>query len=671
MRRMFYPAMCLMGQLRYGAKFVLIGGMSLVVILVLVLVLLSDLRNAMRHTENGLDGLRVMDKVHRVIEFAQQHRGLSSGVLNGNAAMREPRAAKEKQVEEAFAMAEATLPQILRKRPEWQRIRESWQAIARGGLGWTPAESIRRHSEMIDQMILFLVEIGDHSGLTLESDLAAYYMVDTIVSKMPELLEYLGLTRARGTGVLARKALLPEVKIDLISSLALMEGALRGQNINLEKIGQADPVLKAALQSGGSDFTASTHKVFSVVREEVLGERFSISPEAYFALTTALLDQGYKIIFESLLPQLESRLQARLVSDRWRLIGVGSLAATVMLLVAYLLAGTALSVRESVHIFQEGARRMAEGDLTVAFVTPGRDELHHAGQDFNAMAQSLRSLLARVKADVDDLRRSADELATNSEAIGQASIQQSDAATGMAASVQEMTVGVDAIAQNARDVETLSDDSAQLARQGGAVVDGVVSEIRDIAQSVNEAAATVEELGRESERISAIVAAIQDVAAQTNLLALNAAIEAARAGEAGRGFAVVADEVRKLSERTAQSAHEISAMIAAVQSGTAASVSGMQAGVARVAGGVVQAENAGRSIGEIRARSGQVREAVSGISASLREQSAASTELARHVERIAQMAEENNAAVQGSLDTARRLHRLASLLDEEVRGFRV
>ena len=671
MRRVFYPAMCLMGQLRYGAKFVLIGGLSLVVILVLVLVLLSDLRNTMRLTENGLDGLRVLGKVHRVIEFTQQHRGLSSGVLNGNAAMREPRSAKEKQVEEAFAAAEAVLPQVLRVRPEWQRIRESWQAIARGGLAWTPAESIRRHSEMIDQMILFLVEIGDHSGLTLESDLAAYYMVDTIVSKMPQLLEYLGLTRARGTGVLARKALLPELRIDLISSLALMEGALRGQNINLEKIGQADPVLKAALQSGGGGFTASTHKVFSVVREEVLGERFSISPDAYFALTTALLDQGYKIIFESLLPQLEIRLQSRLASDRWRLVGLGSLAATVMLLVAYLLAGTALSVRESVRIFQEGARRMAEGDLTVAFVTPGRDELHHAGQDFNAMAQSLRSLLARVKADVDDLRRSADELATNSEAIGQASIQQSDAATGMAASVQEMTVGVDAIAQNARDVESLSDDSAQLASQGGEVVDGVVNEIRGVAQSVNEAAATVEELGRESERISAIVAAIQDVAGQTNLLALNAAIEAARAGEAGRGFAVVADEVRKLSERTAQSAHEISAMIAAVQSGTAASVSGMQAGVARVAGGVAQAELAGRSIGEIRARSRQVREAVSGISASLREQSAASTELARHVERIAQMAEENNAAVQGSLDTARRLHRLASLLDEEVRGFRV
>lgn len=130
-----------MGQLRYGAKFVLIGGLSLVVILVLVLVLLSDLRNTMRLTENGLDGLRVLGKVHRVIEFTQQHRGLSSGVLNGNAAMREPRSAKEKQVEEAFAAAEAVLPQVLRVRPEWQRIRESWQAIAR----WAGLDASREH----------------------------------------------------------------------------------------------------------------------------------------------------------------------------------------------------------------------------------------------------------------------------------------------------------------------------------------------------------------------------------------------------------------------------------------------------------------------------------------------------------------------------------------------
>ena len=671
MRQAFQPAMRLMGQLRYAAKFALVGGLALLVILVLVGVLVTDLRRALLQTENELDGVRMLRHMQKVVELSQQHRGLSSGFLSGNAAMREPRAAKEKEVEEAFARADAALAPALRSRPEWQRIRQSWSALQSSGLSLSPPESVKRHSEMIDQLLLFLVEIGDHSGLTLESDMVSFYMVDTVLAKMPEMLEYLGLTRARGIGALARKAVSPELRIDLVSSLALMEGSLRTQNINLEKIGQGAPEVRAALLAASEAFNANTRKVFVLVREEVLGERFAITPDAYFATTTAVLDQGYKIIYEALLPQLEQRLQLRQQAERGRLVGLGGLAAGVTVLVAYLLVGMALSVQESVHIFQVGARRMAEGDLTAEFVTPGRDELNQAGQDFNAMAGALRSLLARVKANVDELRRAADALSVSSEEIAKGAAQQSDAAAGMAASVQEMTVGVDNIAQNAREVQALSDDSAGLASRGGDIVDAVVCEIRGVAETVNRAASAVEALGQQSDRISAIVGAIKDVAGQTNLLALNAAIEAARAGEAGRGFAVVADEVRQLSERTAQSTQEIAAMIGAVQSGTAASVAGMQEGVERVAGGVAQAEQAGTAIAEIRGRSHQVREAVTGISASLREQSAASTELARNVERIAQMAEESNAVVQGSLETAHRLHQLAGLLSEELQRFRV
>ena len=174
----------------------------------------------------------------------------------------------------------------------------------------------------------------------------------------------------------------------------------------------------------------------------------------------------------------------------------------------------------------------------------------------------------------------------------------------MAASVEQMTVGVDHIAKNAQDVQRYSEDSGAVADRGGRIVQEVVLEIQEIAETVNASALAVEDLGRQSDQISAIVGTIKDIADQTNLLALNAAIEAARAGETGRGFAVVADEVRKLAERTAKSTQEIARMIDAVQQGTGTAVTRMKRGVERVASGVELAQSAGVAIEKAGAASG-------------------------------------------------------------------
>jgi methyl-accepting chemotaxis protein len=659
-----------MNRLRYGAKFWLLGCAVGLVIAVLLYSVFVGLNRDIVAARAEVAGLQMLKPMNVMVQNMQQHRGLSSGVLNGNDAMKDKRAAKEKEAAEALAATEAVLSPVLRETAAWKSIRQDWENIRAQGLSWTAPENIKRHSVMIANVLQFMAEVADHTQLTLDPVMDSYYSMDTVVTKMPAMLEQLGITRARGTGVLSKKELSPQMRNDLAAQVAQMEGTLRAQNVNLEKTMRYAPQLQGALSGPTRDFAAGSEKIFALVREDILTEKFATAPQDYFAAVTQVIDLGYKVMYETLIPQFEQQLERRIADSRRVLFLEIGLAVFVALLVGYLGMGTYYSVLGSVSDFSQGARRMAEGDLTATFESEGADELHAAAKDFNAMGMAFRKLLGGVQGDVRKLSMAAEQLASSSQQISASTSAQSDSASSMAAAVEQMTVGVDHISRNAEDAQRYSRESDAVAAQGVQIVQSVVREIEGIAQTVNQSAVAVEALGQQSQQISAIVDTIKEIADQTNLLALNAAIEAARAGESGRGFAVVADEVRKLAERTAKSTQEISGMIDAIQSDTTIAVTSMKQGVERVASGVEQAQLAGETISQVQQQSRQVVDAVSEITVALREQSAASTEIAQNVERIAQMAEENNAAASGNAATAGTLRNLAQTLSAAIARFR-
>jgi methyl-accepting chemotaxis protein len=671
MQALFAPAIALMNRLGYSRKYAVMGALALAAIVVLLFGLYNSLDKVIRTSQHELAGIEAVKPLAKLVQHVQQHRGMSAALINGNEAMKDKRAAKEADVVAATKAVEPKLLAALQANNVWKKILADWDAIRKDGLGWTATESLGAHTRLIEDILVFQAIVADEYTLTNDPEIDSMYLVDTALAKLPVALERLGRLRANGTGILTKKQILQQQQVDMTSQLAELANAVKSLRVNLDKTSRYNPGMKTALDGATKDMVDATEQISKIIIEDIFLATFSTPAGEYFALTTAAIDKGYKQMFDTLLPSLEQLVQQRIDKAQQDLRISIAVSVLMLLVYIYVSVGAYYASINSINELARNARTLATGDLSVRVNLGTRDELKLVGDSLNEMTTAFRSLIQNVQSGAGQVHAATMRLSESSAQIRLSTEQQSEAASSMAAAVEQMTVGVDHISKNAQDANSLSQRAGALSAEGGRVVGTVVHEIQLISESVNQSASIIDDLGQQSEKISAIVNVIKEIADQTNLLALNAAIEAARAGESGRGFAVVADEVRKLAERTTKSTQEISQMIDAIQSGAKSAVTSMNLGVERVGCGVTLATQAGASISEIEISARQVVETVSEISSSLREQSVASTEIAKNVEHIAQMAEENNAAVAENAATATQLERLSETLESEARRFKL
>ncbi|MCV4272768.1 methyl-accepting chemotaxis protein [Pseudomonas capsici] len=344
----------------------------------------------------------------------------------------------------------------------------------------------------------------------------------------------------------------------------------------------------------------------------------------------------------------------------------GGLAAVALSLFLAATLGRSTTARLQMAI--DAATAIANGKLDTAIDTSSHDELPKA---FDRMQNRLRETIQQINQAANQLVVAVQQISGASTQLSGAIQEQSTSASMMAATIEELTVSIHHVSENADEAHQIASHSGQQSREGAHVIENTLSSMSGIAKTVQHSSAQVADLGQHSEHISSIIGVIQGIADQTNLLALNAAIEAARAGEQGRGFAVVADEVRLLAQNTGKSTKEIAGMIEKIQAGVRETVETMRNGVEEVNQGVTMAGTAGQAIIEIRDSSSKVLHVVDQISFALREQTAASQDVARSVERSAQMAEQNNQSIQELLKTSSNLDNLATGLQREVAKFQV
>ncbi|HNQ05073.1 MAG TPA: methyl-accepting chemotaxis protein [Thiobacillaceae bacterium] len=359
-----------------------------------------------------------------------------------------------------------------------------------------------------------------------------------------------------------------------------------------------------------------------------------------------------------------------------RLAHLLNTAAIAIVIVGLVLAiALGLVIRRSiVHgatQLERAATRLAQGDLGGNVQLPGRDELAQVATAFNNMSGEFAQIVGDIRAMADAVSHAAQRTSENNRHVASASSQQEQSAQNASIATGSLNATLSEVGSSIAEMVNLADQASELARTGQKVIGEAAGDIEAISQSVNQTTSVITSLGSHSDVIGNIVGVIKDIADQTNLLALNAAIEAARAGEQGRGFAVVADEVRKLAERTARATDEISSTIRTIQGETAQAVQTMETAQREVAQGVHKARQGDQAIDRITGAVANLTQRIHAIDQIRARQDEASHEISSKVREILAMAEDNRAAAQNSAAAATALTDLSARLSAAVSRFRL
>ncbi|MEW6542428.1 MAG: methyl-accepting chemotaxis protein [Nitrospirota bacterium] len=312
-----------------------------------------------------------------------------------------------------------------------------------------------------------------------------------------------------------------------------------------------------------------------------------------------------------------------------------------------------------------------EGDLTKRVPVNGRDEIAELGGWFNVFIEKLQAMIGKVAHVTDKVASASVELSATAEQMAKGADSLTSRTAQTATAVEEMNATVGEVAQNSGKAATMAQETVQTAKTGREVVGETISGMQQISEAVTQSASIISALGKSSDQIGEIVRVIEDIADQTNLLALNAAIEAARAGEQGRGFAVVADEVRKLAERTTKATKEIGDMIRQIQQDTKGAVASMEEGTQKVVGGVSLVNKTGEALATIAERVTQTADMIRQIAVAAEEQSVATQQISGDLETVAKVSKESASGAAESAKASHDLSLLATELQNIVGGFKI
>ena len=668
------PGVALLNRLRYPVKFLLVSIFMLVPMAIMGYLLIAEVGEKVESLEAEHIGLEYLTGIRPLIQHIPQHRGMSGAFLNGDVSFRPKMLDKQSAIDGMFDKLREVDNRLGERLHTGDRLRalvSEWQRLKNAVFSMTPKQSLQAQTELVANVIALGHHVADTSGLILDPELDSFYLMDLVVTQMPILTEGMGQSRAIASGVAAKGEISNQDWEQLAIRLDRIRAAERAMNSGLEVIFRENPVIKQALAGKAREASATVDGFARLINDELLEtESITISAAEIFSSSTKAINAVFEL-YDAIVPQLDGLFLTRIQHGETTRIASIATFIGVVLLVTYLFFAFYRAVLGSIHRLAEVSARMADGDLTAKVTLDTRDEMLSVAESFNNMSESFHNLVSQVISSTSQVASAAEELSAITEETSSGISRQQHETDQVATAINEMSATVQEVAGNATSASEATQAAEQEAAMGKQVVGNTIDSINRLADEVNRASDTIKEVESDSEEIGTVIDVIRGIAEQTNLLALNAAIEAARAGEQGRGFAVVADEVRTLASRTQSSTQEIQGMIERLQNGARRAVDAMVQSSEQAVHGVETAAEAGSSLEKITTAVSTIADMNTHIASAAEEQSAVAEEINRNIANISHISESNSEGAGQTATASAQLASLATELQQMVSRFRV
>lgn len=644
MKSLMYPAIALMNRLSFAMKF---GLMSMLFFLPMLATNLYLVRDSYRQYVSTQIELQSLDLLGTSLSLRRDLEALSNmaeinavlGPSNKNDDLESRIAALEQQLMStlqrltAVSIDEDQITAFNTTRDQMIKQIKAQQA----------ATSLQNKSLIIDRMLadaqLFCRIIASHAGLSQDNELEVRQLIELVNTVTPQVTSMLGQGRTMGSYSLAQNLLNTSANVRFDILLNALDKLDADYGLRLDEALLVSPRATQQLQALATTSRASL-KQGGILFEKhvVMAEQLEMPWHQFYDQVSELMANTYRLN-ETTLQVLDDELQQRLAQKRNNMLILSAGLAVVFVTIFYLYAAFYIATRSTLRSLRQMMGKVATGDMTVSFHAQSRDELGDLGLVFNTTVQKIRDLIEQVGRTVGEVQLQAGQVEMVSTQSSVAVTDQRGQIEQVAAAMNQMTATAHEVARSAVAAVASAQSVNLETASGRGLVDSQQESIVRLAEEIERSVAVINQLANDSMSISTVLDVIKSIAEQTNLLALNAAIEAARAGEQGRGFAVVADEVRTLAKRTRQSTDEIQQTIKVLQNGVGAAVKAMGVSHHTASGAVGQSGEVQKALINIVNAVGQIVDQNQRIATAAEQQMAVAHNVDRNIVAINQSGE--------------------------------